>query len=172
MFVAPHWISALRHAENTSERGRARQPRRSGGFIIKTILALSLVPIGSWLLLAAETAKPKTESDAAKRGQYIVEHVAMCVHCHTPRDPSGALIRSRYLEGAPVPVAAPVTPRIEWAIRAPAIVGLPGYTVEDGIRLLTQGITPDGRTPRPPMPPFRLTRSDAEAVVAYLKSIS
>jgi len=30
----------------------------------------------------------------------------------------------------------------------------------------------DNRTPpQPPMPPFRMTRDDAEAVVAYLKSL-
>jgi hypothetical protein len=37
--------------------------------------------------------------------------------------------------------------------------------------LLTEGITADGRVPNPPMPPFRLSHSDAEAVVEYLKSI-
>jgi hypothetical protein len=33
------------------------------------------------------------------------------------------------------------------------------------------GISRTGRPPRPPMPQFRLTRPDAEAVLAYLKSI-
>jgi mono/diheme cytochrome c family protein len=37
---------------------------------------------------------------------------------------------------------------------------------------LMEGITPDGRTPKAPMPKFRLSRSDAEAVVSYLKSLS
>jgi hypothetical protein len=50
-------------------------------------------------------------------------------------------------------------------------VGLVGYTKQQGIRLLTEGITSDGRIPNPPMPRFRLTRSDAEAVVDYLKSL-
>lgn len=105
------------------------------------------------------------------RGKYIVEQVAMCIECHTPRDENGRLMRSRYLEGAAVPVKAPPFPRITWALRAPAIAGLPGYTVDQGIRLLTDGVTADGRRPSAPMPAFRLTRADAEAVVAYLKSL-
>jgi hypothetical protein len=41
-----------------------------------------------------------------------------------------------------------------------------------GIVFLTTGQRPDGSTPRPPMPEFRMNQSDAAAVVAYLKSIS
>jgi len=56
-------------------------------------------------------------------------------------------------------------------LKAPAIAGLPGYTKEESIRLLMDGLTRDGRRPDPPMPQFRLNRADAEAVVAYLKSL-
>lgn len=70
-----------------------------------------------------------------------------------------------------MPLDPPPYPNIKWAVKVPAIAGLIGYTKEEGVRLLTEGITRDGRTPSPPMPPFRLTRADAEAVVNYLKSI-
>jgi mono/diheme cytochrome c family protein len=109
--------------------------------------------------------------DLVARGKYIVEHVAMCVECHTPRDETGELLRDKYLNGAPVSVDAPPYPGMKWALKAPAIAGLPGYTKEEGVRLLTRGITSDGRFPNPPMPPFRLSIQDAEAVVAYLKSL-
>src|SRR5437763_7909425 len=33
------------------------------------------------------------------RGKYIVENVAMCPQCHTPRDDNGRLHRSHPLEG-------------------------------------------------------------------------
>jgi mono/diheme cytochrome c family protein len=105
------------------------------------------------------------------RGKYFVERVAMCVECHTPRDGSGRLLRGKYLKGAPVPVKSPPYAQMKWALRAPAIAGLPGYTAEQGVRLLTEGITADGRRPDPPMPPFQFTRADAEAIVAYLKSL-
>jgi hypothetical protein len=60
---------------------------------------------------------------------------------------------------------------MKWAIIAPGIVGLGGYTDEQGVRLLTEGITADGRVPNPPMPRFRFTREDAAAIVDYLKSL-
>ncbi|MGH7766319.1 MAG: c-type cytochrome [Candidatus Binatia bacterium] len=108
---------------------------------------------------------------SVERGKYIVERVAMCGECHTPRGQNGRLIRAEYLRGAPVPVKAPPYPGMKWAIKAPAIAGLPGYSNEQGVRLLTEGISATGRVPDPPMPRFRLTAADAEAVVAYLKSL-
>ena len=81
------------------------------------------------------------------------------------------MLTNQYLEGAPIPVNPPTYPNMKWAVKAPAIAGLIGYTKQQGIRLLTEGITSDGRIPSPPMPPFRLTPSDAEAVVDYLKSL-
>jgi mono/diheme cytochrome c family protein len=107
----------------------------------------------------------------AERGQYLVNQVAMCVECHTPRDQSGKLLKNSYLRGAAIPVKAPSFPNMKWAAKAPNIVGLPGYSEEQGIRLLTEGINRDGKTPDPPMPQFRLTRDDAAAIVAYLKSL-
>jgi mono/diheme cytochrome c family protein len=136
-------------------------------------LILIFILINWWLVIAADTRKHATsDRNEVARGKYIVEQVAMCAQCHTPRSQSGQLLQTRYLQGAPVPVSAPAGFRIDWAYKAPAIAGLPGYTRQDGIKLLMEGITPDGRIPKPPMPKFRLTRSDAEAVVEYLKSIS
>jgi mono/diheme cytochrome c family protein len=133
------------------------------------------VLIATVLFPAVAAAQPRPPVAAADgglgRGKYIVEQVAMCVECHTPRDENGRLLRNRYLEGAPVPVKAPPFSGINWALRAPAIAGLPGYTVNQAIRLLTEGLTADGRHPSAPMPAFRFTRADAEAVVAYLKSL-
>jgi hypothetical protein len=40
------------------------------------------------------------------------------------------------------------------------------------IKLLTSGIWTNGKRLRLPMPQFRMERSDAEAVVAYLRSSS
>jgi mono/diheme cytochrome c family protein len=128
------------------------------------------------LFAAALFAQNQREGDLpdareAERGKYFVEQVAMCVECHTPRDSSGRLLREKYLEGAPVPVKSPPFTNMKWAARAPAIAGLPGYTTQQGLRLLTEGITAGGRRPDPPMPPFRFTRGDAAAIVAYLKSL-
>ena len=139
----------------------------------KTFLIPVSVLVIWWLVTAADMSnRAGNNRDEVARGKYLVEQVAMCVQCHTPRSQSGQLLLTRYLQGAPIPVAAPANFQIDWAYTAPAIAGLPGYTRQDGIKLLTEGITPDGRIPKAPMPKFRLTRTDAEAVVGYLKSTS
>ena len=139
----------------------------------KIFLTLAFSLMTWWLATAADrNNKAGNIEDGISRGKYLVERVAMCIQCHTPRNQTGELLETRYLQGGPVPVSAPPNFRIDWAYKAPAIAGLPGYTIQDGIKLLTEGITPDGRVPKAPMPKFRLTRADAEAVVTYLKSLS
>ena len=115
-------------------------------------------------------AEPTNSPEQIRRGEYLVLHVAMCVQCHTPRDEQGRLDETRLLQGAPMPVESPF-PYSQWAFRAPTIAGLPGWTPEDAITFLQTGERPDGRSPRPPMPPFRFTQEDAAAIVAYLKSL-
>ena len=106
-----------------------------------------------------------------EHGRYLAHHVAMCVECHSPRDESGEIIPGQEFTGAPIPVRP--TGQNDWALRAPRIRGLPGYTPELAIRLLTQGgVDRDGRQLRPPMPHFRMTVQDAADVVAYLKSLT
>jgi mono/diheme cytochrome c family protein len=60
---------------------------------------------------------------------------------------------------------------MRWASRAPAIAGLPGFSDEDEIALLTTGHRPFAKSPDPPMPPFRFSREDAAAIVAYLRTL-
>jgi mono/diheme cytochrome c family protein len=106
----------------------------------------------------------------AERGRYLVMDVAQCVECHSPRDANGVILPGEEFTGAPVPFRPP-WPN-DWAIRAPRNRGLPGYTTELGVRLLTQGaVDREGRQLRPPMPRFRMTPQDAADVVAYLKSL-
>jgi mono/diheme cytochrome c family protein len=141
------------------------------------VVSLAFAVSSALFLSPAQTnslaqAKPESPSSGSvERGKYIVEHVAMCVECHTPRDDAGNLLESQYLEGAPIPVKPPPYPNMNWALKAPAIAGLIGYTKEEGVRLLMEGFTRDGKIPNPPMPHFRLNRGDAEAVVDYLKSL-
>jgi hypothetical protein len=83
----------------------------------------------------------------------------------------GELDQSRLLQGAPVPLKSPF-PSQTWAFEAPKIAGLPGgWTEADLIQLLQTGKGPRGRSPQPPMPPFRLSQADATAIAAYLKSL-
>jgi len=136
-----------------------------------TSMKITFVLLVLLLIFSEADSQEKPRRDPVGQGKYIVENVAMCVECHTPRDETGQLIREQYLNGTPVPLKGPSYPGMKWAVKAPAIAGLIGYTKEEGVRLLTEGITRDGRVPNPPMPPFRLSTQDAEAVAAYLKSL-
>ena len=107
---------------------------------------------------------------AVERGRYIVESVAMCELCHTPRTESGDLDKGHWLGGGPTQLR-PSYPSPYWTQIEPRIAGRPPGTDADFIKLLTTGISRTGRPPNPPMPPFRMTRADAEAVLAYLKSL-
>src|SRR5262249_18049198 len=114
-------------------------------------------------------------SAAVERGRYLVEHVALCVGCHTPPDRQGVLVRDELLRGAPTPVAPPRPPGSEgrsyWAVRAPNITGFRGYSDEEAVRLLTEGIARSGQLPQPPMPRYHLHAEDAQAILAFLRSV-
>ena len=118
-----------------------------------------------------KTAKSTGEAKMIARGKYIVEGVAGCGYCHTPRDKDGNLDRTRWLAGAPV-FYEPAQTVPGWPITAPRIAGLPPGTDAEIITLLTTSIARGGQPLRPPMPRFHMTRADAEAVLAYLKSLN
>jgi mono/diheme cytochrome c family protein len=121
---------------------------------------------------AAQAVSPAgAKAGRVERGRYIVERVSMCFECHTPRGEGGELNRARWLLGAPIPVSPPAFEEANWAIRAPRIAGMPGYTEDSGVRLLTRGIDRNGGHLKSPMPPFRFSEEDARAVVAYLKAL-
>ena len=148
-----------------------RVPRRS------TLSLLILLVIAAGIALAQTAAQPPVKIEKAgaagniARGKYIVEGVAVCGQCHTPRDSNGNFDRSRWLQGAPVPYM-PAKPNSDWPINAPRIGGTPPASDADMIKLLMTGIWSDGNRLRLPMPGFRMDRSDAEAVVAYLRSVT
>ena len=116
-------------------------------------------------------AAPPAASNATlvAQGEYLANRVAMCVQCHSPRDGNGDLLLSERFRGAAIPVTSPF-PKHEFAFRAPNIAGLPGFTDDQIIMLLTEGHAGDRNPPKPPMPPFRMTRQDAQAIVAYLRT--
>jgi len=60
--------------------------------------------IGGWKLLFLKDGFVRTEVPAdAEAGRYIVEALAHCGECHTPRNALGGLDLSRWLGGAPSP---------------------------------------------------------------------
>ena len=114
------------------------------------------------------------ESAQLERGKYLVQ-LAGCTDCHTPGHLLGKPDMSRFLGGSDVGFQVPdlgvfvgpnLTPDNE--------TGLGGWT-KDQIRTAIQtGVRPDGRILVPIMP-WRayasLTKSDAAAIVDYLKTL-
>jgi hypothetical protein len=104
-----------------------------------------------------------------ERGRYLVEHVAMCIECHSTRDVSGVIIPGREYMGGNIPFRPP-WPN-DWAAVAPRNAGLPGYTDAAAMRLLMDGaIGRLGTRLRAPMPQFRMTPQDAADVIAFMRS--
>jgi Cytochrome c len=160
---------------------RRRRAFQIGFFSVIAYLAFALILTCSFEVLAqdnkSQNNNPQHANKAANttsevaRGKYLVESVAMCGQCHTPRDSNGNPDPKRALQGAPVPFVSP-THDPNWPISAPRIGGNPPADDADMVKLLTTGIWTTGDRLRPPMPQFRMDRSDAEAVVAYLKSLT
>src|SRR5215467_10163188 len=126
--------------------------------------AVLLAPVLSTSLFVQtfSSSAPGVRAGAAElaRGRYLVESVAACWQCHTPRNEQGEYDRTRWLLGAPV-FYRPAAPVSGWADVAPRLAGLPPGTDEQFITLLMTGISRTGSPPRPPMPRFSMTRSDA-----------
>jgi mono/diheme cytochrome c family protein len=118
----------------------------------------------------AQPATSGTSIGDVERGRYLVERVVNCWECHSARDSSGRIVPGTKFMGGPMVVRPPWP--IDWPNAFPRIAGLPGYSDEEGLRLLMQGaIKRDGTQLRLPMPRFRMNRPDAADVIAYLRSL-
>ena len=142
-------------------------------FVVSTVVGAAGA---SSVALAQRPAAPRsaaaepTTDDRVARGRYIVEDVATCWRCHSPVTVTGERDATRWLLGGQVGVQ-PTVPSGEWAIVAPRLAGGPPGTDEQFVHLLMTGVSRRGNHLRLPMPQFRLTHTDAEAVLAYLKSM-
>jgi mono/diheme cytochrome c family protein len=131
-----------------------------------TAIALFFVPAAAGQKKSMHAAN----AAAVARGKYLVESVGMCGNCHTPRNDKGEPIKEQWLKGAPLGFQ-PIGPMPVWADKAPNIAGLPGWEKTEAIKFLVTGIGKNELPPRPPMPLYRFSVQDAQAVVAYLKSL-
>jgi len=93
-----------------------------------------------------------------QRGKYLTEEVAKCQECHTARLPSGELDRAAWLKGG-------IGPDITRGGKLWKDRGEKGM-----LRFLETGER-HGHAAANPMPPYKLRHDDAEAIVAYLKSL-
>lgn len=136
------------------------------------IFAVLITVVCDTALIAADSSHvAKGHSAEIARGKYLVDQVGLCDDCHTPRDDRGQPIAAKYLQGAPIGLK-PIAPVPVWADKAPAIAGLPGWDDGAAMKFLMTGIAYNDLPARPPMPQYRFNRQDAEAVLAYLRSLA
>jgi len=147
--------------------------------IVFGLLIFLAAGIGAARLVSRESlAAPAQKSSVAPatqsmidHGKYLVENVAMCEECHTPRDANNNLDESRRLQGAPIWIL-PVHANPNWGMNAPPLAGFGGYTDEQGEAVLEKGVGPNGLAVREPMHIYHMNHADAQAIIAYLRSLS
>jgi mono/diheme cytochrome c family protein len=119
----------------------------------------------------AKTVVKDPKAALIARGRYLVGPAGQCGDCHTPTDKKGQPVRTQALQGAPI-MFKPTVPVPGWADMSLPIVGLPTMASDDeAITFLMTGKHSDGKMAAPPMPQYRFNRRDAEAIVAYLRSL-
>jgi mono/diheme cytochrome c family protein len=130
--------------------------------------------LGAFLLTAsmavAQGRRAASQAKLIAHGKYLVNNVAGCADCHSPRNERGEEIAGRELQGAPLSFQ-PTHPVPGWVAVGPPIAGLEGWTESEAVHFLMTGLDRSNKRAGPPMPQYRLSRRDAAAVVAYLKSL-
>jgi mono/diheme cytochrome c family protein len=142
------------------------------------------VPLARWayrawrLLFVRSIAAPvRAPATGVERGRYLVDHVAICTDCHTPRNWLGVPERSMYLAGSAHGPGGEVVPNI-----TPHQTGISTWDVADIVNLLTRGMLPDFDNVQGLMadvidghgggPGFKdAPESDRRAVAEYLRTV-
>jgi len=109
-----------------------------------------------------------------ERGKYLVEEVAKCQECHTPKTEAGEFNKSQWMKGATL-IGVPSAPVARWHQKSPDISSTSTLWTRwgaDGFsKFLQTAKTPTGGSAGPPMPAYTLKAEDADAITAYLKSL-
>jgi len=134
---------------------------------MKRLTASVLITCVSGVVVAAQDSK-------VQRGKYLVEEVARCQECHTPRTDTNDFDRAKWMKGATL-VAAPSTPIEGWHQKSPDISSTSPLWQrwgDEGIaKFLETAKNPRGGKAGAPMPAYTLSHADAEAISSYLKSL-
>ncbi|WP_244598389.1 c-type cytochrome [Rhizobium tubonense] len=124
------------------------------------------------LCLSATTAQGADGATVA-RGKYLVQFGG-CSDCHTPGYFLGKVDMSRYLGGSDVGFRIPPGTFVGPNLTPDKETGLGKWSVEDIVKALRTGVTPEGRVLAEIMPwkDFaHLTIADSRSIALYLKSL-
>src|SRR5258708_7817644 len=134
-----------------------------------------MIRFGTWLVAALGMAAGAAAADTPLgRGKYLGGGILACGNCHTPRGPGGVLDTARLHAGGPQSwetseykvKGANITPDRE--------TGIGGWSANDVLRAIRDGVRPNGQQLSPQMPYgyYKIfTPADLEAVVAYVRSL-
>lgn len=126
--------------------------------------------LGGWKLLfgAKGWVLDENLTPTEARGRYIVEALAHCGECHTPRNALGGLRRAAWLSGAPNPTGQGRIPNIT--------PGALTWSEDEIVEYLTTGFTPEydsvgGHMAYVVENMAKLPENDRRAIAAYLKRV-
>jgi mono/diheme cytochrome c family protein len=128
--------------------------------------------LGLWKLLFLDDAtfRPDPSKSARwNRGAYLVNAVAHCAECHSPRNALGAIIDSKRFAGGPAPDGQGGVPNI-------TATRLEDWSVEDLAFMLEDGQTPTadrvgGSMGEVVRNTAKLSKDDRLAMAEYIKSL-
>jgi len=137
---------------------------------------LGLIPL-VFTLACESDDDTSSVSSPVERGKYIVDNVAACQDCHTPRDEAGAPIAAQYLAGAECFAQLENGSCLNTRNLTNHETGLLNRTDEEIKRMIREGIRPavTGDEPLSPVMPYyvlhNMSDDDLNAVVAYLRTV-
>ncbi|QLH31426.1 MAG: c-type cytochrome [Cyclobacteriaceae bacterium] len=125
----------------------------------------------------AEDLKIEYTTEQIERGRYLANSVSVCMDCHSKRDFS-------LFSGPPVPGTLGMGgDRFDQAVGMPGVFyarnitseGISRYTDGELFRVITTGVTKEGRALFPLMPYLyygRMDREDLYCIIAYIRTIA
>lgn len=136
----------------------------------KTVVPVIIV--GMAMSIAATSLRAQDAKVA--RGKYLVEEVARCQECHTPKTDAGAFDTSKWLKGAKLEYA-PIGTIQGWHAASPDLTStsplFQRWGVDGLVKFLETAKNPRGGKAGPPMPAYTMQHDDADAIVAYLQTL-
>lgn len=134
------------------------------------------IGLWKWLALDGQTfdeawTPPPGADEELAAGAYLVQALAHCAECHSPRNALGMIVEAQRYAGGPNPDGRGFVPNI-----TPHETGIGGWTRAEIVEVLTSGFTPDfdvigGHMALVVDNTSQLTEADRQAIAAYLMSL-
>jgi hypothetical protein len=136
-----------------------------------------LIALGICLGCGEDDEDKTTTQPPVERGQYLVNNVAACIDCHTPRDETGQFISTMFLAGATCFAELPNGSCLNTRNLTNHETGLANRTDAEIKRMIRDGVRPavTGDEPLSPVMPYyvfhNISDADLDAIVAYLRTV-